>query len=267
MVDDSIRTGMAELTRLDWDSKEFGFPVAIVAGSVTGEDELKGLLLQARDDGFALVYFFSSSDARVSDAIQTRFQGRLVAKRAIFEKTLDPVANQAVADEDLSFRIEEYPQGPASEELKRLSLEAGLESRFRVDPKFPRTLFEHLYYTWIERSTKHEAADAVFVAKDAQGRLIGFVTVVSEQDHGKVGLIAVVDPFRGRGVGRRLLQRAETWMATKNLQTAEIVTQVENQTACRFYERRGYHLIKIEHIYHFWPQSPNTMASAKDSAH
>ena len=35
---------------------------------------------------------------------------------------------------------------------------------------------------------------------------------------------------------------------------AIVVTQLDNASACRLYERSGYRLADLRNFYHFWPQ-------------
>jgi len=139
-----------------------------------------------------------------------------------------------------------------------LSLAAGVYSRFHCDPRFPRDKFEELYRIWIERSVRRELADVVLVARDATeptSGLLGMVTVSAAEAAGSIGLIAVAEMARGRGVGRRLIEAAHVWMRQCDAVEGRVVTQRANLPACRLYERAGYRLSTVEHYYHFWPQA------------
>jgi len=37
---------------------------------------------------------------------------------------------------------------------------------------------------------------------------------------------------------------------------ATVVTQRDNRSACRLYERNGYSIGRVEQYYHFWPLAP-----------
>jgi hypothetical protein len=41
-------------------------------------------------------------------------------------------------------------------------------------------------------------------------------------------------------------------MQERGARQAHVVTQLENVPACKLYERGGYCLSALEHIYHFW---------------
>lgn len=55
--------------------------------------------------------------------------------------------------------------------------------------------------------------------------------------------------MRGRGIGTRLLEAAEAWLARHGFNTAAIGVEKSNRAARRLYERRGYHVVAplVEH--------------------
>ena len=64
-----------------------------------------------------------------------------------------------------------------------------------------------------------------------------------------------VDPgFRGRGVGRALVEHVERWSVARGARWLEVETQNINAPACRFYERRGFVLREVNaDVYPFLP--------------
>lgn len=48
--------------------------------------------------------------------------------------------------------------------------------------------------------------------------------------------------LRGRGIGVRLFERAESWAAARGCRLFKVETQNNNVAACRFYAARGCHL-------------------------
>lgn len=244
------------LSLLEWDSAEFGFPVGKINGADVSEAVLARLLQQSRDLGLALVYWFRAESDLIAKGspVLTEFTGNLITRQATFKKRLrSPITAQRWSVGGIS--VVDYPPGPPCTELMDLGLAAGTESRFRVDPRFPRLAFEHLYSTWVQRSTVRALADVVLVAREGSTHIVGFVTVKrKEADVGAIGLIAVAGSVRSRGVGRMLLEAADEWMVQQALSSAQVITQLSNSAACRLYERNGYSLASVESVYHFWPQ-------------
>jgi ribosomal protein S18 acetylase RimI-like enzyme len=115
-------------------------------------------------------------------------------------------------------------------------------------------MFVALYETWLRRSTLHELADAVEAVgrRDDPADVLGFVTLSVVADVGQIGLLAVAPTARGQGLGRVLLGAAHQRMRERGAAKAQVVTQRANRPACRLYERAGYRVAGIQHVYHFW---------------
>jgi dTDP-4-amino-4,6-dideoxy-D-galactose acyltransferase len=151
------------------------------------------------------------------------------------------------------FVVREYPVAPATPALLSLAVAAGAYSRFRLDPLIPAAKFVGLYETWMRRSATRELADAVVVAHrhDPQD-LLGVVTLAVVEDVGHIGLLAVAPAARGHGLGRALLDGAHLRMRERGAARARVVTQLANLPACRLYQRAGYDVSAVQHVYHFW---------------
>jgi len=140
--------------------------------------------------------------------------------------------------------------------LVELAVEAGAFSRFAVDPRIPHEAFRRLYAIWIGRSCRHESADAVFVAedRDVQGVPLGLATVAVKGDAATIGLVAVSERARRRGVGRATMARCHDWLRDRDVMRVDVATQVANGPACGLYRACGYYPSSFETIYHFRPR-------------
>lgn len=143
-------------------------------------------------------------------------------------------------------------EGPVTQDLLELAIRSGSYSRFKRDERLAGK-FEEMYRLWITKSVKRMLADEVFVICDAD-QIAGMVTVKIENAVGRIGLIAVDLAHQGQRIGRKLLAKADQWYAANNLTRAEVVTQLANQAACRFYEKNGYHLHSVVYVYHVWEE-------------
>jgi dTDP-4-amino-4,6-dideoxy-D-galactose acyltransferase len=148
-------------------------------------------------------------------------------------------------------RIEEYSETVVNSELEKLALQAGILSRFNVDPKCSSEDFERLYKIWIKKAVAKEVADAVLVSKE-NGKIIGMVTVGEKNRRGNIGLFSVNETMRGKNVGVSLVLAAHKWAVNRGFNLVQVVTQGDNAAACRLYEKCGYYVEKTEYYYHFW---------------
>ena len=118
------------------------------------------------------------------------------------------------------------------------------DSRFYHDPAFDRVRCDELYATWIRRSCQGWA-DTVLVATD-HGQPAGYLT----RKGNSIGLVAVADRARGRGLGTQLVQAAQRYFYSSGAAYAEVVTQGRNQAARELYLRCGFRVVNAQHWYH-----------------
>lgn len=233
-----------------WDTQHFGYLVASISNPDLESEALERSLYYAQKQGYQLVYWASRQEHDPNSPWLREYQGMLVDRKTTFVKTLRP----NLAQQDLgNLRFIEWQPGEHSAELIELGVAAGLWSRFAVDPRIEREKFLSLYEIWMLRSMARELCDMVLVVQDQGSDVpLGMVTVSMEGDVGQIGLIAVSEQQRGRGLGRRLVEAADLWMYNQGAKTAQVVTQLQNVAACRLYENAGYEIKTIEYLYHFW---------------
>lgn len=91
-----------------------------------------------------------------------------------------------------------------------------------------------------------EKEDALLLAAEADGQVIGMCsvqTLISTAEGGPVGLVedlVIAETWRGRGIGRLLLNEAESWAAARGLTRLQLLADSANRPALDFYERLGW---------------------------
>ena len=147
------------------------------------------------------------------------------------------------------------------------------DTRFYSDAHFPRPLCDALYARWIQASCEG-FADAVLVIGPA-GAPLGYVTCHLDtpppgrpapaeardaHDHpprgGRIGLIAVGEDARGRGLGPLLVRAAVDWLGGHGAAAVSVVTQGRNVAAQRLYQRCGFLTRDLHLYYHKWFDAP-----------
>lgn len=233
------------LEHLAWDTALFGFPVGrIQAASL--QPEILGQTLKGLHAGIVrLVYV--SADWR--DGVRRRLiedaGGKLVDRKLTFCKPLTPPAPPwppAIA------ACQDVEPGPR---LEALALASGIHSRFRLDPRIPSSVFEELFLQWIRRSLRKEIADAVLVSAGDSS----LVTLKMENDGAAIGLLAVEEQHRRRGLGRALLAASEAWALDRGADCLKVVTQGGNDAACALYLSAGFTVAREEALFHLWTTS------------
>jgi GNAT superfamily N-acetyltransferase len=94
---------------------------------------------------------------------------------------------------------------------------------------------------------------AVFVA-ELDHRVIGWIHVylcplLVSPLQAQLGGLVVHSSQRGKGVGKRLLQQAETWSRTRSCQFLTIFTNIIRTDTHQIYHHMGYQNIKTEHVF------------------
>lgn len=85
-----------------------------------------------------------------------------------------------------------------------------------------------------------------FIARAEDGTLAGFVWVAQDHNDSTGELEAtllnqyVAEPYRGQGLGRRLLETAEEWARGQGLPRISLSVGVRNTIGQRLYESLGY---------------------------
>jgi len=80
----------------------------------------------------------------------------------------------------------------------------------------------------------------------AGNRIIGMAsiqTLISTAEGGRSGIVedvVVTSEWRGKGIGRFLLEAIEVWAHTKGLKRMQLLADSTNTTALEFYQNRGW---------------------------
>jgi dTDP-4-amino-4,6-dideoxy-D-galactose acyltransferase len=237
------------IQRLEWDSEFLGFPVAKIPNDITC-DEVSKLLQYARLNGVHLVYWSTSVCAFEPSNLSGFASSRIVDQVTFKKRLVSTEKGHITSIED--FSIELWNAAEGGKELFELALQAGNLSRFRLDSRFSAGVFQAMYRIWIDRSCCREIADAVYVIRDCNKVIAGLVTLSLKDQCCSIGLIAVSQAYRRRGIGRVLMQIAEAFARTKNCTEMAVVTQVQNNDATRLYEAAGFVASECMAWFHFW---------------
>jgi dTDP-4-amino-4,6-dideoxy-D-galactose acyltransferase len=231
---------------LDWDSQFFGFKVGRAFDHRLSHESAASLLAWGRLNGVRCLYL--SADPICSQTLHLAHvsQFKFVDMRLDFEirrSEMRPTPEQAsfkkVTDRDL----------PA---LARIARESHLETRFFMDSNIPSIRAADLYEAWIRRD---HAQHHVFSVSDSTGsRHMNYITCQLDRDalEGRIGLLAVANEARGRGLGQALVQAALDWFWKQGCHCVRVATQGANVAAQRLYQKEGFRTASSLLQYHRW---------------
>ncbi|HRS53652.1 MAG TPA: GNAT family N-acetyltransferase [Bacteroidales bacterium] len=240
---------MSNYQHLKWDSDFFGFKVAAVYANEINNNEIDSILKKLHNYNYKLIYVISESEL-VFPNIKCLYNINFVDIKLTFKAFVNTIIEQN-KDEDL-INILKYSQKPINENLEELAYQSGNYSRFKLDKNFEPYHFFSLYKIWLQKSLSKEIADEVFVYTE-NDNILGFVTVsLNENNFGKIGLIAVEQNTRGKGIGRKLIKAVANYLLDYQINKLFVSTQHANKNACNFYQKLGFILDKKEYYYHLW---------------
>lgn len=228
------------IERLDWDSSFFGLEAGRVR--LTDDSKVNEVLKEFNNSQFDLIYLFSNPE-NIEQQKSLEETGIFLAdQKVLFAKQI----KEAPLIESSVISIDEMVPG-----LVDLALQSGEYSRFKKDPRLTK-FYEPLYKEWILKSLQVNFDDVVYIVKDKADNIQGLVTIRKSGSSGRIGLIAVDRKFRGSGIGSQLIEQAENWCISHSLKKLEVITQMDNKPATKFYSNSGFTVRNIENIYHLW---------------
>lgn len=233
---------------LVWDTNFFGFKVGRIIPDEVKPQELKGLLHSIKKDSFRFVYLFLDPSDKEFNRAAVENKGKLMDEKITYSIKL----TQDVS-EKRNGHISEYEpkSNNVDKQLINLALQAGNYSRFSIDPNLGADQFFNLYSEWVKNSIHGSMADHIYVYK-IKNKIKGFITVKINNKVGEIGLIGVDEKERGAKIGSKLMTFAKSFFSSKGVDEINVVTQKENIIACKFYEKNGFKIKKIQNVYHFW---------------
>lgn len=231
---------------LAWDTEHWGFPVARLDGGHLSPDSLPDILEWCAWNQVRCLYF--AAEPASPETLQGVFVGgfRFVDVRVDLELRL---IEATIPTNGTRLRP---ASGSDMVALKQLARTAHMDSRFFKDPEFDRERAEQLYMRWLDRDHEEHVVLCV-TAPNIPKEPWGYVTCQLESAGvGRIGLIAVADAHRGKGLGRALVEGAIAWFKERNVSVLHVATQAANVPAMRLYEAAGFRTEQVKVWFHRW---------------
>ncbi len=239
---------------VDWDSRFFGFPVGrINLGSDFSRETLDATLRQGKSE-FRLIYVFLKENGP-NEIEGLEAPCVCYDRKLVYEKTVSSIAPE------LDSRLRLYTETACTKRLETLAVISGQQSRFRKDPLI-LPFYEQLFLTWINNATLGGTADAIWVWQGDDGKPSGLATtrVVKQTNpqtgqtvkDGRIGMLAVEEKYRGRGVGSSLIKACEYWGISAGLDKTSLAVPADCPAYVRLCDKAGYAAGSEVSVYHFW---------------
>lgn len=240
----------SELVNLPWDADFFGFPVARLRLQSAAQADIGPLLAHAQAQGTRLIYLVADPADGGANRTAAAHGARLVDEKVTYLMALAGEGEAPLPALDGAIHAAVAP----SAQLERLAWQSGEYSRFRLDPGFETDAYQKLYSLWLRNSLSGQLARVVFAYGPPGQPELGLLTLGEKDGRADIGLLAVDEAARGRRVGQQLVAAAQAQARAWGHSHLQVVTQLGNVPACRFYEKCGFTQEKVENIYHIWLQ-------------
>ncbi len=89
-----------------------------------------------------------------------------------------------------------------------------------------------------------------FVGTFVEGKLVGYLWLMTHREYGHLGQIAVTKLERVKGYGNKLMERALAYFKDKNMERVGLYVETKNNVAINLYEKYGF--VKQFESWNFW---------------
>ena len=103
--------------------------------------------------------------------------------------------------------------------------------------------FKHHFelFTFEQRVELLSGKDQVVIyAAQINSNLAGYCIASIEHDTGEIDSIFIQEVYRGKGVGRKLMQYALSWLETFECRSINVAVAAGNESVLPFYEKIGF---------------------------
>lgn len=232
---------------VEWDTKHFGIKVGVYDVSHSDKFDANAFNIEVKLGGYDVVYIKSLHRIEQLDVLNVFCNERIVYEQMY--NSYNPTLTYSISSLK-NAPIRSYKYKEITKELIQLTLDSGLYSRYNLDSRFSKKMFELLYRNWLLNSINTDFAKDVLVYTD-KDKPIGLLTYDIHGNTSTIGIIAVNSNYRGQYIGSTLLDYYK-FLQPLLVSKLKVVTQGVNHQARFFYEKNGYQIEEISYIYHYW---------------
>lgn len=227
-------------TRLDaWLSRVCGFPCFSMSAPTGGT-------LPSVAPAAGNAFFFAK--VPVADVAAVNAFARLGLRVVDVNLVLERAGEDRVPPADRTDPAEGPASAAEADDAIGIAGSCFRQSRFHLDPDFPRELADAIKREWVGSYARGERGSELLVAR-RQDATAGFLAVLEQPDAACIDLVGVDAAYQGRGVGRALvLEFARRWGPRKA--RLRVGTQAANIGSLRMYEGCGFRMAQASYVMH-----------------
>ncbi len=237
------------ITKMDWDSDFWGFPVAYLSSRYLTENIMHRIEKAIKKESFRLVEYLCNCHDNRSVEIAEKNEFHFTDIRLSFEKKIEEGFEYNLPG-GITFSEAKEKDIPM---LKEISKDLYQDSRYFFDENFNRNKVQRFYQLWIKRAVLGKYDDVCFCLYE-KGLPLGFCSIKYNfpSKTASIGLFGLARKYQGRGLGKALLFMVFAELRKKKIIRIDVVTQGRNYAAQRLYQKAGFLTKATELWYHKW---------------
>lgn len=237
------------VTKLDWDTNFFGFPVAQLTSNRIKEKDIVGIFEYCRKNKIRLLQFKCDAHHQPSIELAEEYGFHFADIRMTFARKLLKNSPQPAIKDDFTFRRGLHKD---VEILREVVADIYQHSRYYFDPNFPKERVQIFYQDWIEKAVLGTFDDFAWVIC-VSDRPVGFCTIkLLDNQEASIGLVGIDKSYMGMSLGTVLMQQVLFNLKKEGISLVKVVTQGRNYAAQRLYQNNGFLIDLLEIYYHRW---------------
>jgi dTDP-4-amino-4,6-dideoxy-D-galactose acyltransferase len=230
------------IEHLAWDSEFLGRRVGRLNLTVAMPLEVS-IELAARQ-GYELLYVYSPIP--IKEVLIGKYVFLDVGGHVIFSWNS---SGHSLEEVQYAPEICEYQLDYLTPELLEIAFLSGHLSRFKVDSLLPAGSYERLYETWLANTVANRPRAVIF-AYHYDDRIAGIITAEWHGAKCSIGLLAVLQPYQGQGIGAKLIRHLQDVCIPNKAASVEVKTQLSNARAIAFYLKNSFAERERFFLYH-----------------
>ncbi|MDC1060370.1 GNAT family N-acetyltransferase, partial [Alphaproteobacteria bacterium] len=138
------------------------------------------------------------------------------------------------------------------EQIKNISKNLFIDSRYYFDLNFPRNKVKDFYQNWSEKAVYGQYDNFAYILKE-NFAILAFITIKLESKNiANISLIGVNYKFQNRGLGSLIVSKTINKLKKLGIKKIYVVTQGRNYYAQNLYQSNGFKTKSLQLWYHKW---------------
>ena len=246
-----MEVGRALCEELPWDSRFFGLSIARAIPSRLNDESCAAVLDWCRSRRVDCLYFLCALEDTSTQRVVTDAGFQLVSVKVTLARSGEAGSGE-IQGHTRPATMADIPR------LRDIAAASHLDTRFHSDGNFDPARCRELYATWIENSVRGYADQVIVAERD--NTCVGYITLHVDGKQapdaaartGRIGLFAVDERWRNRGIGRDLLRRAAGVLRELGVAETSVVGAGRNVAGLKLYKSEGFRTTDVALWYHRW---------------